>query len=58
MPEILTVKEAAQYLKLSVVTIRRLIKKGEIPHFKIGDAVRIDKQDLDKYLESKKKIGQ
>ena len=51
-PAVWTREEAASYLALSVPTIMRLIKKGEIPHIRIGRTLRFKKADLDKYLEA------
>lgn len=34
----LTLKEASQLLKLSVTTINRLIKNGQIPSYKVGES--------------------
>ena len=32
-------------------TVRRLIRGGTIPHARIGNSIRIRRQDLDDYLE-------
>ncbi len=53
--EVLTVEEVANLLKLSKITIYRLIKTGEIPAYKIGASWRINKKDLELYIEAKKK---
>ncbi len=53
--EVLTVEEVASLLKLSKITIYRLIKTGEIPAYKIGASWRVNKKDLESYIESKKK---
>lgn len=51
--EILTVSEAAKYLKLTDNTIRRLLTKKELHGKKIGSVWRIPKSKIEKYLESK-----
>ena len=38
--EILTLKQVAQYLKVDEKTIYRLLEKGEIPAFKVGNQWR------------------
>jgi len=43
--QIMTPKKAAKYLGLHLITIYRLIKKGELPSFKIGGQWRF-KKDL------------
>lgn len=48
----LTVSEAADYLAVSQVTVYRLTKRGELPHARIGRALRFRVEDLDRYLEN------
>jgi len=48
----LTAKEAAEYLRLHLKTIYRLVSMGAIPYSKIsGYGIRIDKVELDRLLE-------
>ena len=51
--QILTPKEAAKYLGLHLITIYRLIKKGELPSFKIGGQWRFKKDLLDTWIADK-----
>ncbi|MDD5194130.1 MAG: helix-turn-helix domain-containing protein [Candidatus Omnitrophica bacterium] len=51
--QIMTPKEAAQYLGIHLVTIYRLIKKGELPSFKIGGQWRFKKDLLDSWILGK-----
>lgn len=46
-----TVKEAAEYLGLSVTTIRQLIRDDTLPAKKSGTKVLIDALALDAYFE-------
>ena len=46
MRQIVTAKDAGQYLKLSDSTIYKLASKGEIPGFKIGDSWRFDMDEI------------
>ncbi|HOE69068.1 MAG TPA: helix-turn-helix domain-containing protein [Candidatus Omnitrophota bacterium] len=48
--QIMTPKEAAKYLGFHLVTIYRLLKKGEIPATKIGGQWRFKKDVLDNWL--------
>lgn len=51
--ELLTVTQAAEYLKLSDKTVRRLIKKGDLIASKIGNrAWRIRSSDIENYIYS------
>jgi len=52
--EIFTKKEAAAYLKVSIPTIDRWMKKRIIPYSKIGGKVLFQKKDLINLLENKK----
>ena len=46
--EILTLQEAASFLKVTDTTLRSWIKKGKIPALKEGRAYRIKKVDIEK----------
>ncbi len=52
--EMLTIKECAEFARLSVNTIRQLVTQGKIPHIRAGLGKRgkylIDKYDLIKLL--------
>ncbi|OGP73224.1 MAG: hypothetical protein A2V86_13385 [Deltaproteobacteria bacterium RBG_16_49_23] len=48
--EILTPREAAEYLSVHVRTIYRLVKQGEIPGRKVGGSWRFKKDTLDEWL--------
>jgi excisionase family DNA binding protein len=48
--EIMTPKEAAEYLSVHVRTIYRLVKQGEIPGRKVGGSWRFKKDTLDEWL--------
>ena len=47
VPEVLTVEEAAQYLKVSPASVRRMVQANRIPYFRIGKRnIRIFKTGL------------
>ena len=48
--ELLTIKEVAMLLKVSLMTVRRL-QGGQIPFIKVGGAVRFAKSDIIEYLK-------
>jgi len=50
-PEVMTVNEAALYLRVSHMTIRRAIAAGKLPAAKIGSQWRIKRVDLERLLE-------
>ncbi|MEH6904537.1 helix-turn-helix transcriptional regulator [Neobacillus drentensis] len=49
-----TIEEVSQLLKVSKLTIYDLIKKGEIPVFRVGRQMRMDAKDLDHYISNNK----
>jgi len=51
--EILTPREAADYLSIHVRTIYRLAKNGDIPGRKIGGSWRFKKDALDEWLSGR-----
>lgn len=48
--EWLTIKEAAERLKLSVAVIRKYIRLGKLPHYRQGRIVRLKRSDVDNFL--------
>jgi len=50
---IFTFKEAAQYLKVSISTLRRMVAANEIPHFKQRENVYFRQIDLDRSIENR-----
>ena len=55
LPQTFTVQEVAKHLKVTKITIYRLLKKGEIVGYKVGDSWRIDEKDLKAYIRKQKK---
>jgi len=50
MPEIMTTKELAKYLKLHEITICKYAVQGRIPAIRIGRVWRFDKDAIDKWI--------
>ena len=51
----LTVKEVAQYLKLSTDLIYKLAQQGSIPASKVGTAWRFKKEKIDRWMDANEK---
>ncbi|PEL09945.1 helix-turn-helix transcriptional regulator [Bacillus sp. AFS017336] len=49
-----TIEEVSQFLKVSKLTIYDLVKKGELPVFRVGRQMRIAANDLDNYIKNHK----
>lgn len=54
--KLLTIPEVAEAMKVSEKTVRRLIKRGDLPAFKVGDRgqLRVEEQDLERYIVSQR----
>lgn len=51
----LTPLEVAELLKITKNTVYEIIKRGELPAYKVGKKLRIDKEDIDNYINNQKK---
>lgn len=52
--ESLTAIEVAELLKITKNTVYELVKRGELPGYKVGKKLRIDKADVENYINSQK----
>ena len=55
MPEIMTTKELAKYLKLHEITICKYAAEGKIPAIRIGRVWRFDKEAIDRWISGGEK---
>lgn len=55
LPEILTLKQVAEFLQVSNITIQRAIQSGRLKAFKPGRDYRILKEDLIEFIEGEKR---
>ncbi len=58
MERLLTSDEVAEYLRVDVVTIRRLVTRGELAAYRIGGAYRFKLSDIEKYLQRQRVSGE
>ena len=58
MKEIMTPKEVASYLKMSVLTVYKHAKQGTLPGFRIGNSWRFDKKKIDAALLGEENISE
>lgn len=54
LPEILTVKQLAEFLQISDQTIARAVKSGDLKGFKVGREWRFEKEKVLEWLNAKK----
>ncbi|MED3575231.1 helix-turn-helix transcriptional regulator [Cytobacillus praedii] len=52
-----TIEEVASLLKVSKLTVYDLIKKEELPSYRVGRQMRVDMKDLEEYKDRKKTGG-
>jgi excisionase family DNA binding protein len=58
VPDLLTIKETARYLRIPVPTVYYLVQRGQIPAIHIGGRWRIKKSALDKEVLKEEEPGQ
>jgi len=54
LEKMLTVKEAASFLKITVSTLYTKVCRGEVPAYKPGRRLFFDQQELAKWISTKK----
>jgi excisionase family DNA binding protein len=59
--DVMTIREVAEYLKLTEKTAYRLAAEGKIPGFKVGGAWRFKHSEIERWIErqsaEQKKLG-
>jgi excisionase family DNA binding protein len=55
--ELMTLAEVAEYLKIAERTAYGWVKEGKLPGFKLGNAWRFDKADIQKWVQEHKEKG-
>jgi excisionase family DNA binding protein len=48
--ELLTVRQTAQRLTISLASTYQLIRSGTLPHYRIGGAIRVTDSDIERFL--------
>ncbi len=54
--EWLSVRELADWLGITEVTVRRLMAKGELPYYTVGRSVRFRRPEIEEYLQ-RRRVG-
>ena len=57
-PTVMTVREVAAYLRVTVSTVYKLLHGADLPGKKVGGQWRISKATIEKWLEGKEEIGE
>lgn len=53
-PELITIKEVADFLQIAEKTIYRLAAEGKIPAFKVGGSWRFNRKEIEEWLEKQR----
>lgn len=53
--EFYTMKQIADMLNVHTNTVQKWISSGKLTHYKIGQSVRVSKEDLHSFLDDHKK---
>jgi excisionase family DNA binding protein len=56
-PEIMTIGEAAKYLRISLSSLYKIAQNGRIPCQKVGRHWRFRRQSIDRWLDEQKTIN-
>lgn len=57
MEPLMTSDEVAAFLRVDVVTIRRLVNRGELPAYRVGSEYRFTQSELQDYLRKQRIAG-
>src|SRR5436189_5354188 len=57
-PELMTVKETSEYLRIPLPTVYYLVQRGQLPAIQIGGRWRVKKDALDRDILHKEETGQ
>ena len=49
--DIMTIKEVADYLKITEKTAYRLVAAGDLPGFKVGGSWRFRRSEIDRWID-------
>ncbi len=53
----LTMEEVAEYLGISYWLVGQLVRKKELPHFRVGRRILFRKKVIDNFMEEQEKIA-
>ena len=48
--ELMTIKHAADLLKVSVATVRKMLRRGELPSLRVGRQIRFVRADIERWI--------
>ncbi len=57
MEPLLTTEDVANFLRVDVVTVRRLVAKGELPAYKVGGEYRCMRREIEDYVKRQRIVN-
>ena len=54
---VLSIQAVAQQLDVSTKTVRRWVDRGELPHHRLGRAIKITQPDLSVFMAMRRRVG-
>ncbi len=58
MDPLLTTEDVANFLRVDVVTVRRLVLKGELPAYRVGGEYRFISNEIENYVKRQRVSGE
>ena len=55
--KVLTVPEVCEYLRVSRVTVYRMLRRRDLPAFRIAGNWRFNVEDLERWMERESQVG-
>lgn len=56
--KLLNIAQVAEYLSVSTISVRRMIKAGTLPHVRLNRSVRVQQDAVDKLVRANQQTGQ
>lgn len=56
--ELMTIKEVADFLRISTISAYSWVREGKLPAIRIGKEWRVRSRDLDEWLEVRRIVAQ
>jgi excisionase family DNA binding protein len=56
-PPLLKPKQVAERLCISIVTLKRHVKKGTIGHYRVGRQLRFSQEQVDAFAKARKAVA-
>ncbi len=53
----LTMEEVAEYLGISYWLVGQLVRKNELPHFRVGGRILFRKKVIDNFMEEQERLA-